>query len=47
MAKQLSQNKITHLRSLGAEILSLIGAGERQAEIIRKVMFELPEFRAH
>ena len=36
-----------HLRQLAAQFLTVIAAGERQVEIIRKVLFELPDFRAY
>ena len=34
------------LTQLAADILSIISAGEKSAEIIRKVIFELPHFSA-
>lgn len=35
------------LNQLAADVLSIIGQGEKSAEIIRKVLFELPEFSAY
>lgn len=35
-----------HMRYLAAKIFTFIAAGERQVEIIWKVLFGLPEFRA-
>ena len=34
------------LTQLAADILSIISQGEKSAEIIRKVLFELPDFSA-
>lgn len=39
-----NQQHINILRQLGASIICFIAAGERQAEIIRKVAFELADF---
>ena len=35
------------LNQLAADVLSIIGQGEKSAEIIRKVLFELPDFSAY
>ena len=35
------------LTQLAADILSIISQGEKSAEIIRKVLFELPDFSAY
>ena len=35
------------LTQLAADILAIIAQGEKLAEIIRKVLFELPDFSAY
>ena len=45
--QKLSRTTNIMLTQLAADLLAIVSIGEKSAEIIRKVLFELPNFNAY
>ena len=46
-SRKAYMNENVMMTQLSADILSILSQGEKSAEIIRQVLFELPAFNAH